>query len=347
MSKVMQISVPTPKVARQQQASVGVEAPLTGLFVAGVPANTSFRTLLNYFLTFGQIDSLIPIKGKKNGCYLLKSNDLLALHAIKNFKSHCYEGRSLQISEFLTGEHLATYNQQINSRRVIVKKVLSYWTESQVEKILSEKFGSVQSIYRFKAKSQHTQSLREHRYNVQTYSVLFESSESALAAAKTHELLIGQDSLPILIERYQRKAQLRPGVSDCEEICFRDTQLNLSIQQVSDIQNVVKPRVAHLPSSGKDDAQRVTQRERLLPSWKKKQLKAQHSALDLDESKKLNSAMLANNSIRPVGDTHWRKPTSALYGRSKGSFTSADLQSNYRFNHIVPNHEVVDLPPIF
>ena len=172
------------------------------LFVAGVPSRSPLRPLLEYFQKFGQIKTLAPISNKRNGCFILETNCKSTHDEILSCTMHNYNGRSLQISCFRSGESLAEHNQQHNCRRVIVKRVPAHWSLEEVSTLLSKTFGPVQSIFRYMSSSRPLETLSDNKKFTHTYSVVFKAEESTMLAVQQYQL-----SPTILIEKYIRKRQ--------------------------------------------------------------------------------------------------------------------------------------------
>lgn len=128
------------------------------LFVAGVPSGISQQLIVDFFKSYGHLElatannatgwrqSTINSKGHIIlNCYdRLLAKDLIAQ---RNFN---FLGRTLAVSEFMSGQDLISLNHKLNKCRVILKKVPSHIDQATLRSELSSKWGPLENIFQFK-----------------------------------------------------------------------------------------------------------------------------------------------------------------------------------------------------
>lgn len=206
-------------------SSMSTQSCKCRLFVAGIPSRVAAPAVETYFSHFGRVrvQTLPPRDshttthttagaaetgggGKSRplhkGCCILVLDSPHTLHAILAVPVHRFHGRTLQVSEYREGVDLIRHNQQLNRRRVVVKKVPKHWTEETLVSVLSV-FGPVQSVYKYKAQCPRSQTVRELRQPTQTFSVVFFQRQAALEATAEPTMAVGETR--IVIEKFDRK----------------------------------------------------------------------------------------------------------------------------------------------
>ncbi len=230
-------------------SSMSTQSCKCRLFVAGIPSRVAAPAVETYFSHFGRVrvQTLPPRDshttthttagaaetgggGKSRplhkGCCILVLDSPHTLHAILAVPVHRFHGRTLQVSEYREGVDLIRHNQQLNRRRVVVKKVPKHWTEETLVSVLSV-FGPVQSVYKYKAQCPRSQTVRELRQPTQTFSVVFFQRQAALEATAEPTMAVGETR--IVIEKFDRKlntAEVKG--SSCEDPLLPMTKLSTS-----------------------------------------------------------------------------------------------------------------------
>ena len=143
------------------------------LFVAGVTTGAKMEAVSKYFSEYGDIEVLWePSKHSKSGlktghCILICNDKQLPeiLLAIRIFK---FLGHILTVSEYISGTELAAQNNYVKECRLMFKKVPNHYTEQDLEREISQQFGPVKTVFKFR----HANSVREYIKTSQ-YSVFF------------------------------------------------------------------------------------------------------------------------------------------------------------------------------
>ena len=187
------------------------------IFVTGIPSKTHTQAVLDHFRGFGQVimfrlqDNVKgnkvlqahPSANIKRGFCILQAQNLLTYRKIIS-STEPFLGRTLAIGPFRQGSALWSHNGQVNSRRVIVKKVPSSISQETLQQVLERAFGEIGRIYCFAAESTEKAVKKQKNRKCNTYSVEFLTEASAMQAAKDGFLCIPELSSLIVLEQYQK-----------------------------------------------------------------------------------------------------------------------------------------------
>lgn len=222
------------------------------LFVAGIPSRVGAANVQEYFEQFGPVR--VVVQGQltsplMKGCCVLETPCSQTLSRILSL-FHLFRGRNLQVSEYREGVDLIRYNQNLNRRRVVVKKIPKSWREEEVTQFLEIHFGPVQSLYKYKAQSPSSQASREQRQTSQTFSAVFYNKEDAQAAAAAHKLKT-HDGLTIVLEKFCRKAG---GNSEGSEPVSPTISSNTKISNTDSHCRTKEVAQKHQKAKGKDSS---------------------------------------------------------------------------------------------
>lgn len=190
------------------------------LFVTGIPSKCSPHQIISHFSAFGRVKihrlasakkggrllQANPIANTRRGFCVLQAMDRPSYEAVLNSEAVSFLGRTLAINRFRQGEELQAYNDYVNARRVVIKKVPSNTDPELFKSILEEIFGKISRIYRYEAESTQKAIKKVHRRRTHTYSVEFELIQTAEKAAETGILTLNDNASPVLIERYNRRS---------------------------------------------------------------------------------------------------------------------------------------------
>jgi uncharacterized Fe-S cluster-containing protein len=134
--------------------------PRFEVYVAGLPPAIDHSSLKAYFRSFGRVNKIYIYT--QNTQYPNHAATKVKLHCkvtvqdestylrILSEQNHCFMGRHLFCQEFKKGRELSDHNAHVKNRRVIVKKVPSYFTENMLLELIHARFGAVDTIYEFK-----------------------------------------------------------------------------------------------------------------------------------------------------------------------------------------------------
>lgn len=192
------------------------------LFVTGIPNNSSEESVMELLKGLGNYRALClknsrkeikillanPKTNLKRGFCILQAASVEAFENALNLKAIFFGNRSLKISKFMIGPELQEFSENEDLRRVILKRIPTFFTEEDLTSLLEEKYGKVRRIFRFIAPEKSTRSTKKAG-RFFTYSVEFDSQESAETATLSAQLFIpGLDSA-VPIEAFQRKNEIK------------------------------------------------------------------------------------------------------------------------------------------
>lgn len=295
---------PSQSITRRkvEKGTIDANADLR-LFVAGVPSIYPPGSLLDYFLQFGLVDSLTPVRTNKKGCYVLSTQCLDTKTSILSV-AHFFLGRTLHISEYRTGDQLDLHVQDMNSRRVVVKKVPQTVSEDMLRSLMEGLFGEIQSLFKFKARSHVNQASLDRNQKQVSFSVLFISPDSAAKAVDTFSVSLTADA-SVDVERYV------PNTTEQRRQIKKQQQGYGPISAMEDV-NILSIQCLPSPPYEYLEPRTDCHERRHCPVYK------YHAGQTF-----ISSEWLVK---------HQNKPTSSLYfleGRTSNSWAR---QSNYRFN---------------
>ena len=192
------------------------------LFVTGIPSKTYDFDLEEVFGglgrfrfarlkkkgSFKEISHGNPLPNLKKGFCILEALDQTSyLNALNNGQLE-YLNRTLKINRFQEGQTFEDRCVDEADRKVIIKKVPSQVKKQLLFAALEKEIGKITRMYRFEASHlQKTVLFTDCKYN--SYSVEFALKESAILATNIRKLLISSCDIPIVIERFQRKKQIK------------------------------------------------------------------------------------------------------------------------------------------
>lgn len=127
--------------------------------------------------------------------------------------------RKLICKPFVSGKKLFRLNHDINRRRVIVKKVPSDFSESQVQKVFESEFGTISHIFIFQDFKVQQESSRNFskpgrsQKKYLTYSILFNEVISAKKASDRGFLRFSKGGISFMVEvlKYSNKKRKNPN----------------------------------------------------------------------------------------------------------------------------------------
>jgi hypothetical protein len=121
-------------------------------------------------------------------------------------------GRNLFCQEFKKGRELSDHNAHVKNRRVIVKKVPSYFSEHKLLELIQARVGAVDTIYEFKTDSQNLSTLSKR---FKSFSVSFRQPETLECIPGSFAISLPDSHHHILIEKFeQRLSKESEGGSD-------------------------------------------------------------------------------------------------------------------------------------
>lgn len=156
------------------------------IFVAGIPSSTSIETLRKFFENFGPVFGIEFMKiGKKRSaknqprkfCKLLTPSRAMFI-TLTQQEPPKFKGRALFCQPFMSGDSLLAHSADVNSRRVVVKKVLPAVGLPEIRETLLKLVGPIEVIYQYKSDFGAHHNSKDQR----TFSVTFIHNFNSLQA---------------------------------------------------------------------------------------------------------------------------------------------------------------------
>lgn len=189
------------------------------LFVTGIPSKSKAHEILAHFTTYGHVQ-LYKLGSKNDGNKVMKANpasnikrgfcillarDLKSFRNVLNSANVLFQGRTLAISRFRQGRELYEYNQYVNSRRVILKKVPINIDQNLLRLFIESEYGKLSRIYCYQAESKEKASRKNPSRKSHTYSAEFDSIQDADKLAKCSFIYLPGGQVKIQVEKFNRK----------------------------------------------------------------------------------------------------------------------------------------------
>lgn len=191
------------------------------VFVTGIPSKAKTSDILDHFSRCGDVQmhklrgpkegnrvlQANPSSNIRRGFCILQANDPGSFERVLGSTTALFQGRTLAISPFRQGKELMAYNQSVNARRVIIKKVPASTDPEALRLFLELGFGQVSRIYRYEAESFEKAIKKCANRKTNSYSIEFSSEEAALNCASIGSFRVpGFHSLS-WVEQYRPKIQ--------------------------------------------------------------------------------------------------------------------------------------------
>ena len=192
------------------------------LFVTGIPSKTTSEQLLALLSEFGNfrilclknsrdhvtIHAASPKPNLKRGFCIVEASEIDSFNQAIDRECLLVGNRSVKISKFMFGRALQDSSREEELRRVIVKKIPQTFTQDQLTEILCKLFGTVTRIFRYVAPDK-AKRVKKKAGRFHTYSVEFDSAESAAQASAMGHFCISGLNCPIIIEGFKRKSDIK------------------------------------------------------------------------------------------------------------------------------------------
>lgn len=182
------------------------------VFVAGLPATVDEGTVLKYFSDMGPVQKLELLKiGKKTRSkglpkkfYKLTtcSSQLFSLLVSKSCPE--FNGRRLFCQEYKNGDDLAFHSADINSRRIVIKKVPIDVTDTVLKTVIGQAGGPLEMMYEYKS---DIAIKTEYSKIYKTISATFQSSDRVENLIQQGIIVLPTGEV-MLIERFLYKRRL-------------------------------------------------------------------------------------------------------------------------------------------
>lgn len=175
------------------------------LFVTGMDRSFTAKDLWGYLERFG---SLVLIQEHKKVNYgskgfIVTAGDRYTYSAILESNQLIFEGRALNCQPFFDSIHqLKRFNQDMNSRRVLLKRVPSNLSTAHVREVLEKRAGPIAKIYAYQSDLQAQQPHLGLKRRFQTFSVLFHNRDSAQQVILLEEIQLDAESEPAIVESF-------------------------------------------------------------------------------------------------------------------------------------------------
>ena len=202
-------------------------SPPKQIFVTGLPKNFDLASVYSYFKQFGSIEvhpyksqlkSIARSKEEINnkhflggeGYCLIRTFSSVTFDEIMKYSEHSVFGRCLGVTPFLTGQELTLHNINIANRKVIIKKVPSKISLSELKLALELSFGEVEKIFAFKNDRESKQTVRQAERKFRVYSVLFAKKSSARCISE-RGILVLPTGEALGVEKFRRSTPGEPN----------------------------------------------------------------------------------------------------------------------------------------
>lgn len=194
------------------------------LFVTGMMATCTALELGHYFEWFGEIEDVREIKleiSSSKSFIVVPANQKIFSDILEYVQREdlTFQGRQLHCQPFASGEKLKNLNQQLSSRRVLLKRVPSYITPFLLKQELEMAVGKISRIFAYQSDvpKRSTQSGGLHQKKFQTYSIIFEEQKAADTLVRFNSYWLQGYPDPIIVEKYdfkvvRRKSKVRGAI---------------------------------------------------------------------------------------------------------------------------------------
>lgn len=151
------------------------------VFVTGIPRGTIALEVIRIFSEIGykikvvnQYSENIESSSRINSGYcLMKTESVSDYSSILELHHVFFSGRRLILKPYLTGTDLYKQNRKNNKRRILIKQVPFYISETEIRNHLENRYGFISELYRLKP---HQPSSSYSRRKFCAYSVMFEEA---------------------------------------------------------------------------------------------------------------------------------------------------------------------------
>ena len=199
-----------------KQSYLAMEAvekkPRFEVYVAGLPPAIDHSSLKAYFRNFGRVNKIYIYTQNaqrprtaaakvKLHCKVTVQDESTYLRILSE-KNHCFMGRNLFCQEFKKGRELSDHNAHVKNRRVIVKKVPSYFTEDMLLDLIQARLGAVDTIYEFKTDALNLPTVSKR---FKSFSVSFRQPEILENIPGTLAISLPDSHHHITIERFEQR----------------------------------------------------------------------------------------------------------------------------------------------
>jgi hypothetical protein len=186
--------------------------PRFEVYVAGLPPAIDHSGLKAYFRNFGRVNKIFiytqNAQSPNSAAAKVKLHCKVTVHdeptyrRILSERNHCFMGRNLFCQEFKKGRELSDHNAHVKTRRVIVKKVPSYYSEHKLLELIQARVGAVDTIYEFKTDAQNLPTVGKR---FKSFSVSFRQPEALDTIPGSLAISLPDSHHRIIIERFEQR----------------------------------------------------------------------------------------------------------------------------------------------
>ena len=205
------------------------------LFVTGIPSKTTAREIEDLFLDLGQFQILClkstkdttkiqfanPLPNLRRGFCILEAMNPFSYFAALEKVQIKILNHSLKITKFLIGRELDEFTKEEESRRVVVKRVPHNLPQEYLIRALERHFGLIRRAFQYEVPSKKRSCKSLGKYC--SYSVEFDSAESARLATNAWSMSLVGVEHPIIIEGFKRRNEVKEKM-----ICYHDQIITFS-----------------------------------------------------------------------------------------------------------------------
>lgn len=168
-------------------------------FVTGLCGLFKQEELLEYFKQRCEGVKSVYLPNKKNAGYaFVETKDKSSLEQLLQLKHLEFNGRELLIRQFLTGEKLRRYQEEVNSRRLFVHSIPENWIDEDLRRLFRA-YGAIEDA--FIIRDRVTKQSRRFGY------AIFEQREVALSVAKIGFIDVGSGIIKVKVHQPKTKAK--------------------------------------------------------------------------------------------------------------------------------------------
>jgi hypothetical protein len=196
------------------------------IFIAGASSVCTKQELMVFFQRFGPIKNIQPklCQGAANNrsntattsakvYWLLQVADPGTYNTILNLDPCIFQGRKLYLAPFKSGIQLIIHNNGIAKRRILVKKVPTWFSESALIGLIEKQYGSVVTYFKFESDKPNYDTVEDFpkTRRVYTCSVTFKKKSDRDEIVKVGHLQLTPD-VSVTVEKFVHLSAMRANV---------------------------------------------------------------------------------------------------------------------------------------
>ena len=192
------------------------------LFVTGIPNKTTPSDIEALFLGLGQFQLLClkstkkltkilvanPLPNLRRGFCILEAADTTSYLVALDKEQIEFLNYSLKITKYLMGTELEVFAKEEESRRVVVKRIPHKFSQEHLVRVIERHFGVIRRAFQYEvSKKKKGSSKISGKYC--SYSLEFDSMESAQLSTRVRQVTLPGLNFPITIEGFKRRNEVK------------------------------------------------------------------------------------------------------------------------------------------